>query len=84
MELPFYIRQNYLKCSTAKVLIDVDCVFPIFLLRSFWDEQWNLNSEGKSSGSRNTGQQASPIFVVSTTCCIRGQMYSKHIEEVSV
>lgn len=47
------------------MLIDDDFVFPTFLLHSFWDKQWNLNSEGKSRGSRNTGQQALPIFVVS-------------------
>lgn len=45
------------------MLIDVDFVFPIFLCLFWGDKQWNLNSEGKSKGSRNTGQQALPIFV---------------------
>lgn len=61
----FYIRHNYWKYSTLKVFIDGDFVFPIFLPLSLWDKQWNLNSEGKSKGSRNIGQQALPIFVVS-------------------
>lgn len=65
MEMPSLLYKAELLKITAKVLIFVDFVFPVFLFHSFWDEQWNLNSEGKSKDSRNTGQQALPIFVVS-------------------
>lgn len=66
----------FYNAELLKMLIVVDFVFPIFLLRSFWDKQWNLNSERKSRGSKNIGQQALPIFVVSSTCRIRGQVSS--------
>lgn len=69
-------RSLFYNAELLKMLIVVHFVFLIFLLCSFWEKQWNLNSERKSRGSKNTGQQALPIFVVSTTCYIRGQLSS--------